>query len=155
VERLNQWIALLANVGVLIGVFVVAYELRQNTIAMEANTRQEFAAQDLEYLSTVLDPSVLSVALTKSQRGDQLTDLELSQLIQRQHMNFRVFENAFYQFRKGTLEAHEWSRYEQIIRILLCGDNTQKAKSMWEQFRPGFVPEFAEVVDQIGASCPR
>ena len=153
-ERVNQWLTLLANVGVLIGVFVVAYELRQNTIAMEASSRQEFATQDLEYLATVLDPPVVAVALKKSELGEPLTDLELSQLVHRQHMNFRIFENAYYQFRKGTLEPQEWDRYEKIIAMLVCGEEPWKARAAWKRFGPGFVPEFQDVVERIESDCP-
>jgi hypothetical protein len=153
-DRMNQWLSVLANVGVLIGVFVVAYELRQNTIAMEASSRQEFAAQDIAYLSTALDTSIVAVALNKIERSEPLTDLELSQIVNRQHMNFRIFENAFYQYQKGALEPQEWRRYVQIIDYLFCDDQPQRAKDMWEQFRPGFVTGFVRVVDQINAECP-
>jgi hypothetical protein len=153
-ERMNQWLTLLANLGVLIGVFVVAYELRQNTIAMEASSRQEFAAQDLAYLTTALDPSIVAVALKKIELGEPLNELELSQVKNRQHMNFRIFENAFYQYKKGTLEPQEWNRYIQIMDYLFCDDRAQRVEQMWEQFRSGFVADFASVVDQIKTDCP-
>ena len=37
-ERANRWITLLTNVGVLFGIFVLIYEVRQNTISMENQT---------------------------------------------------------------------------------------------------------------------
>ncbi|MGI9264477.1 MAG: hypothetical protein ACR2QU_06090 [Gammaproteobacteria bacterium] len=37
-ERLNQWLALLTNVGVLIGLIVVIYEINQNTVALGNET---------------------------------------------------------------------------------------------------------------------
>jgi len=40
VDRINQWLALCANVGVLIGIGVLAYEIRQNTDATHAQTRE-------------------------------------------------------------------------------------------------------------------
>ena len=38
IKRANQWIALLTNVGVLLGIFVLIYEIRQNTISIENQT---------------------------------------------------------------------------------------------------------------------
>ena len=38
IERANQWIALLTNVGVLLGLFFLIYEIRQNTISIENQT---------------------------------------------------------------------------------------------------------------------
>ncbi len=37
-ERTNEWIALLTNVGVLLGIFVLIYEIRQNTISIKNQT---------------------------------------------------------------------------------------------------------------------
>ena len=150
-DRLNKWLSLMANLGVLVGVFVVAYELRQNTLAMEANSRQEFAAHDLAWIATALDPSVVAVAMNKNEAGEQLSDLELSQLVHRQHMNFRIFENAYYQARVGALEASEWGRYDQIIGMVICRDVA--AQRMWKDFRSGFVADFAQLVDRKGADC--
>ena len=40
-DQLNRWVTLVANLGVLIGVFVVAYEIRQNTVQAQAAAYQE------------------------------------------------------------------------------------------------------------------
>lgn len=37
-ELANQWIALLTNIGVLLGIFVLIYEIRQNTVSIENQT---------------------------------------------------------------------------------------------------------------------
>ena len=36
-EKLNQWLTLLANVGVLVGIVFLAIEIRQNTNNLEMN----------------------------------------------------------------------------------------------------------------------
>ena len=43
-DRLNQWMTLAANVGVLIGIIFLAYEIRQNTDAVHAQTREAILA---------------------------------------------------------------------------------------------------------------
>jgi len=39
-ETANRWLMLLANIGVLIGIIVLAFEIRQNTIALRVGTYQ-------------------------------------------------------------------------------------------------------------------
>ena len=151
-ERLNQWLAILANFGVLIGVFAVAYELRQNTIATEVvSQRHESAAQDMAFLATALDSSIIAVAMMKNDKGEELSELEMSQLVQRQHMNFRIFEAAYYQFERGILEDSQWRRYAQIIDFIMCVEKDRPALAMWDQM--AWVPEFADAVERIKANC--
>ena len=93
----------------------------------------------------------MAAAASKLEEGYDLTPLEHSQLVKRQHMNFRIFENAYYQYRKGTLELPEWGRYNSLIEVLLCED--EPAQTMWTRFHPTFVPEFRDAVEAIRRRC--
>ena len=152
-ERINQWLTLMGNLGIIAGIVFLGYEIRQTTVVMEASSRQEFAAQDLAYFATSLDATVIAAAMNKLEMKEALSDLELSQLVQRQHLNFRIFENALYQHRKGTLEKAEWDRYSNIISVVIC--NHAPAQKMWARYSRIFVPEFVEIVEQHAAICPR
>ena len=151
-RNLEQWASIaeiVASVAVILSLVYLAYEVRQNTLAMQASARQEFAAQDMAFLATALDPSVVAQARAKIEEGEALTPLEHSQLVNRQHMNFRIFENAHYQFQKGALEASEWERYRRIVQRLIC--EYEPAQTMWTQFF--FAPEFEAEVKEVQEGC--
>ncbi len=148
--------------AVVVSLLLLVYELRENTRALEATARQELAAQDLAYISSALDSSVVARAWAKRWAGEPVTGLELSQLVERQHVNFRIFENAFYQFSIGALEPSEWERYAHIIHIVMCVDdevtveqapNALPAKVMWARYGSGFTPEFSEIVNDAIQAC--
>ena len=121
--------------------------LQQNTRATEAAARHEFATQDQAFLSSAMDSTLLAQAVAKLENGEALSPLENSQLVQRQHVNFRIFEAAYSQVRRGILERGEWERYERIIRSLIHGD--EPARQMWDRFRENFDPKFASEVERI------
>jgi len=121
--------------------------LELNTRATEAATRQAFTAQDQAYLCSALDPSVLAVAVSKLEAGEELSRLELSQLVGRQHVNFRVFESAFSQYRRGVLDQAEWERYRRIIAFLMRAD--PPSRRMWSGMRALFHPDFIAEVDGL------
>lgn len=121
--------------------------LEHNTRATEAATRQAFTSQDQAYLSSSIDPTVLAVAVDKLERGEALSSLERSQLIARQHVNFRVFESAFSQFTRGVLEEGEWDRYRKIIAFLMRDD--EPTRGMWVGLRDFFVPDFVAEVERL------
>ena len=144
-------------VGAIASVVLLAYiavqirhsskNLEQNTRAIQASTRQAFTAQDQAYLCSALDPSVLAVAVAKLEAAEELSPVELSQLVGRQHVNFRVFESAFSQHQRGVLDTGEWERYRIIIRFLLSAD--EPAREMWAGMKQLFHPDFITEVESI------
>ena len=152
-DKLQKW-ALMAEiigaVAVVFSLIYVAFELNENTRVLQATSRTELASQDIVYLSSALDPTILANAVAKNESGQELTPLEESQLSQREHLNFRIFENAFYQKSIGALEERQWERYEGIINVLIC--NNRFVQRMWDSSR-AFEPEFSQAVNTIRQSC--
>ena len=64
-DKLNQWLTLVANIGMVTGIVFVAIEVNQNSTISEATARQEVASLDFVYLDSVLDSSVLAMAYIK------------------------------------------------------------------------------------------
>ena len=152
-RTLQDWASIaeiMGAVAIVFSLIYVGYELRENTRAVQAQTRQAFSAQDMTFFETALDPPVVARAVAKRQAGEELSHLEQSQLETREHLNFRIFEHAFYQFQKGTLEADEWGRYARIIRGK-CTD--LPALTMWNRLKESFQPDFRQLVDDAIAKC--
>jgi hypothetical protein len=155
-RTLQDWASIAEIVGafaIVISLAYVAYEIRENTRALEATSRQSLADQDLEFIGSALDSSVVAVAYAKYWAGQELSNLELSQLIEREHPNFRIFENAFYQHAIGAIAESEWQRYVQIIDVVICDAMKDPATQMWQRYAPSFTPDFRNVVDEIVADC--
>ena len=119
----------------------IALQLRENTRATEAASRQSFAEEDLIFLNTALDPSVIARGLAKTTAGEELSPLERSQLIERQHLNFRIMEHAHYQL----LDDTEWDRYHRIVQFAMR--ENEYARAMFELWRPTFNPRFLAYVE--------
>lgn len=49
-DELNQWLLLGANIGVLLGILFLAYEVRQNSAALRSGSRQGLLEADLAIL---------------------------------------------------------------------------------------------------------
>ena len=59
IERTNQWLTLIANVGVLVGVIFLAVELRHSSNAISAQTQDSIADGFIQLnLATISDPTV-------------------------------------------------------------------------------------------------
>ena len=152
-RTLQDWASVAEIAGaiaVVSSLIYLGYELRENTRAIQAHTRQAFSTQDLTFFETALDQAVVAAALAKQEAGEELSLIEQSQLKTRQHLNFRIFEHAHYQYRKGTLEEGEWDRYARIIKNK-CTD--ESAQAMWSGSEKTFQPDFRHVVNEIFTGC--
>jgi hypothetical protein len=133
--------------AVVISLIYLSAQISQNTKTTQAAMRQSIADNDVTYLMSNLDNSILAIANYKKHSDIELSDLEMSQLTNQQHVNFRVFENAFYQFEQKLLDSETWTRYRYIITILLKNDIT--AKRMWLGKKMTFTKTFQNEVNQI------
>ncbi len=152
-RTIQDWASIAEITGAVAVVFSlmdVGFEIRQSTKATEAQTRQAFAEQDLAYFESALDQTVVARAIAKYDSGEELTKLEQSQLETREHLNFRIFEHAYYQYQKGTLEQSEWDRYANII-LKICA--YEPSQAMWRQYNESYQPDFRQAVADIRSTC--
>ncbi len=153
-RSLQDWASIAEIAGALaivISLIYVAYELRENTKVLQVTSRQALGDQDLTYFETALDSTIVARALDKYRREEELSNIESSQLRERQHLNFRIFEHAYSLYRIGALETLEWERYERVLRINICGN--EPAQEMWGVFRNGFDTEFRSIVEIARDAC--
>lgn len=146
-ERVNAWLSLGANVGVIIGLLFLAFEINQSTKATIAAASEGLTEQSLIFLSLRLDNETVARATFKQSTGQELEQFEKFQLEMLQHVNFRLFESAFLQYRRGFYEKSEWERYQRII-----ADNfrsNEAAQRMWDRTKGGWTQEFVTEVDAI------
>ena len=136
-----------AAAGVIISLVFVGFELRSSTAATEAATRQAVIQNDMQYLALQIDSSMLAVASTKRRAGEELTALEVDQLVREQYVNFASFHYSSREYRIGALDADAWRRHEKIVRKVIR--NNDYAKIMWARYREDYAPGFQTLVDSF------
>ena len=112
-DRLNRWLTLGANVGVLIGIMLLVLELNQNSVLMRAQIFNDRSSQGIELFATVAESPQLSeiigVNFGSGAPHDAIAFAKLSDI---QRTQFRWFvradryriENILYQQTLGILE---------------------------------------------------
>jgi hypothetical protein len=148
-ERMNGWLSILANVGVLIGILFLAYEIQQNTDIIKAQTRDTLTQKQVDYFRDIgSDPNAIDIMVRGG--SEPLTDrnevLAFSFLMQ---ANFRMWENEYYQYTAGLFEEAEFlPRIERWRSVL---SRTPGRKLVWLNVREGYSPDFRELLDQLYA----
>ena len=153
-RNLENWARIAEIVGafaIVVSLVYVALELRESNRILQVSSRQVLSEQDLKFYETAIDPQVVAEALSKSEQQVALTDLEKSQLLRQQGLNFRIFEHAYFLYRNDALDEREWGRYQRIIRSNIC--RNPFAQDMWARTGNTWDFEFRHVVESEGQKC--
>lgn len=106
--ELGQTLQLLGNAGVIVGIFLLAYELNQNRELMQAQTRSDITDQLLNIIFQEVNTPGLPEALLKGFANEPLTPIEDLLLEWRGTAYWRYRENVNYQYRNGLYEDEEY-----------------------------------------------
>jgi hypothetical protein len=103
-------------IAVLLGLAFVGFELRQNTAAVEASSRQSTNDAAVAWLLTIAsDPELAHLWGIASREPQDLNETEAIQLHLLQRSQWIRFQNAFLQWKSGTLSDDDWNVYEGFI----------------------------------------
>ena len=143
----GQTITVLANVGVIAGILLLAYELNQNRQMMEAQTRNELAMGLVEIqLATAADPNQLA-AIVKGRQSIEPTETERLAAEFGLTALFRYWENVHYQYRVGLYDETEFATQREAWRAALTGPSPHA--EFWCGRRTTYSPEFAADIDSL------
>jgi hypothetical protein len=153
-SKLNEWLTLLANVGVLVGIIFLALEMRQNTDMTRAQTRDAMTEKQLDFYSVVLEnPEIAEVWTLMRNDPSQIEPFTVEEANYTFFTLFqmRMWENELYQYRQGLFEENEFQSRLDLWRnnMLGSGGRGQKRREIWESQKYSFSEDFRTFIDRI------
>ena len=109
-DRLNRWITLGANIGVLAGIIFLGLEIRQNTLVAKIDSANTLE-QNLRSMTMSIWSNPDFARLLKVGIDGDLTDLTAVESLQLRvfyEQVLRGWQNSYYQYRAGTLDEEIW-----------------------------------------------
>ena len=144
-DRLNRWMTLAANLGVLVGVILLIVELRQNTESTELQAAQSYVALSHELdFRIVDDPSLIALFYTPK---DERTPEDLHRLDRWYFGSLRTWENGFFLNSTGVLDDDLWSGQEAFMADLL--KSSDELRNYYQTNRNYFSESFVEFLDGL------
>ena len=118
----GQTLQLLGNVGVVVGILLLAYELNQNRDLMRAQTRNDLAQNVIGLFVSDMDDGELADVIRRGLAGEELSGTESWRYERRMNAWFRHWENMHYQYRAGLYDETEASKNLEAIAVALERD---------------------------------
>lgn len=138
-------VSVTANVAVLLGLVLVAYELRQNTqqlkVQLEWQVNQKIFENNRDLLGDSL-PSVLAKSVTDPDNLDFEEFFVASSYI----LNLlNVWEDKYFMYKEGLIDQSDWQRpVDEEIGFTL---GNAYAQAFWHSVKGVFEPELADYID--------
>ena len=140
-SRLNQWLTILANLGVMVGIIFLIIELNQNTQALRANAIQnstEVAKQQVMMLAQ--DADIVRITLTENL--DDLSDVDRQRAFWINRAFVTGMQGLYRQWTLGILPDEEWENWTKII----CSN--AEDPNFYKLWRPStLIPSFVQYVE--------
>ena len=146
-EKLNAWLGLLANIGVIVGIFFLAFEIRQSTEVAISSAELDISNLQTEFhIRLAENPDLARLFAVGLQYPEQLTDVEIEQFMYLVAGVFLFVEGAYKQYRRGFLPEDGWTPYEDLIQFYM---DRPLSRRWWFHRSTVFSPDFEMVVSDI------
>lgn len=146
-DRINRWLSLGANLGVLTGIFFLAYELRQNNYLLEAQAREAKLDRRTSFNLMVASNPDFARIRTKATQGEALTATEL---VQQEAFNRAVlasWEWQFNEYKRGRLEFDDLAIPSWRIAFMESGVGSGMTDT-WSKWKTQAAPSFIEFMEE-------
>jgi hypothetical protein len=146
-HKVNSWLTLGANIGVLIGIILLVIELDQNREMIRAQTRNDISHQLWDHLGMVANNSQLASVKRRAEAGEELSEDETLQQFLLFTANKRLWENIHYQYRQGMFDEEEFEAERTAWRYLINKDKTFARN--WCPTRGNYSPAFVAELESL------
>ena len=143
--KLNSWLTLLANFGVVVGLVLLIVELRQNTAMMESQIHQSRTEAAQSEQQAVFNSDYMPQILLKVQSGDSLTAEELQRYVTYFRAFNRNMDNQLWQYRRGLLGENIPRSVRGAVREVVGG--SPLSRELWERTKDSYTDQYIAFVE--------
>lgn len=149
-DKLNPWMALVTNIGVLLGVVLLLVELQQNTRAIKSQTEyaniSEWIALSREY---ALSPDLVGIVIRGNEGLENLTPEEHGRYYQYLSSYIMITEVSFNSIEDNTFD------YDEVAnrRFILQAFSSPGARAYWDAAKFSYTERFRNYMDEVLAEA--
>ena len=145
-EAVNAIAQLIAAIGVIVSLFYLAAQIRQNTRSMRAVVVDSLAHSLVDLLGPhAQNPQSLRAFSVVTENWNGASDEDRARTLPLIFALFKLFENAWFQQRQGTLDRQQWAGWDAYIRIYY---HRLGVKTWWTMRRAAFAEGFRNYLEK-------
>ena len=146
-DRINRWMMLAANIGVMLGIVFLVLELRQNTVASRLEAASNFQNTFSEIEFFIAQNPEFATLLEAGRNGEDLSGPDKFRLTVFYGNVLRTWQNAHFQFEAGILSKGIWLGSRSRLGVVLSED--RGLVEHWQNNQTQFSPAFNALVARL------
>jgi hypothetical protein len=143
----GQTLQLLGNLGVIVGILLLVYELNQNRELMKAQMRNEMSQGLIHLFLEYSNDTEAASIWRRGRAGEDLTGDEQAVFNLMTYAELRHHENVHYQYRNGLYDETEYLAQREAWRSFVF--NNKGLVKIYCSYRFSLSPEFVAAVDDL------
>ena len=149
-KKLNEWLGVATNVGVIVGLVFLAIEINQNSEMLRMTSARESMSALQNLTIQQMDPDVAEV-IGKAYDNQQLSLSEMIILEGFLMSYLFVLQEDFIDYKAGLFPEEKWKSHVPLVRFMFL---PEAARLWWRTFQEMYVEDFREFVADEIASLP-
>ena len=154
-DQLNKWLTLLANLGVLAGIVLVAFQLKENTDATRVQSAYDVNTGYVNFDVACMGDTFAEALVTAYLKPSELTNAQSYQLFCGIDTAISLASNTWIAHREGRASQDDWNTSKTYLVNYLDYD---VGRVIWASYKDyGIDPQFFKEVDaalaQVTNSC--
>ena len=146
----NQAIQTTANLGVLAGIFFLAYEIRQNTTATQLTAAESHLAAVIGQNNLIVENPQVADIVARVIAGEDISMSESVQLFYLFYSRLLAWQNSYLQYAEGAISDSVMRGFNQTMLDWM--DRLPPFRPYWENRKHRFTPEFVLYVNSVLAA---
>lgn len=145
-EAISTVAEIIGAMGVIVSLIYVAFQVKQNTKASRAATRQALADGAQRLAGDVVEGESMPRIMIDAMSGREVKPDEIFRLQSRCYRDLRFWDNAFYQYNQGMLTEDEWQGFRENLKLLM---QFPTYREYWDQFQVMFSTPFRDELNYL------
>jgi hypothetical protein len=146
-EKVNNWLTLGANIGVLAGIVFLAYELQQNTVATQLEVASNFQNSFTEIEMLIAGDPEFSELLMKGRENGNVSPTEQLRLAVFYTNVLRQWQFVHFQYLTDALNEDIWHGQQAYFAQILRDD--QGLAEHWKLSKEHYSPRFNDLMQSM------
>jgi len=144
-ETVSALAQIIAAIGVVASLFYLAVQIRQNTRSQRSVVVDSLTSSLIALLGPqAADPSLMRAFASAVEDWHGATEEDRMRAVSLLFISFKLFENAWFQQRQGTLEPEQWEGWDLHMRVYY---HRPGVKTWWADRRPMFGHGFRNYIE--------
>ena len=149
IEKINKWLMLAANIGVIASIIFLGLEIRQNTEAFYSQSRQAILnSAQLEIFEIMNNTEIVTNVI----KSDQLSQDESLKIHFFLTAAVRLREYSWLQYQNQIIDEEQWNTELKVLGIILSAKRT---RNWWKTVgKDQFNTNFSKFVNEYLQGVP-